>query len=81
MCRPECREWSRWFGSFTAIFPLLLQIGGCVATFLPRETVIPVDFEIRLAQSLPRVAGQCPAEIWHVELPEGRTVPRAVKPP
>ena len=26
---------------------------------------------------LPRVGGHCPAEIWHVELPEGE----AVKPP
>ena len=33
------------------------------------------------AQSLPCVAGHCPAEISHVELPEGETVPRAVKPP
>ena len=34
-----------------------------------------------LAQSLPHVAGHCPAKIWHVELPEEGTVPRAVKPP
>ena len=33
----------------------------------------------RLAQSLPRVAGHCPAEMWHVELPEGGAVPRAGK--
>ena len=46
-----------------------------------REAVIPVVFGRRLAQSLPRVAGHCPAEIWHVELPEGGAVPRAVKPP
>ena len=32
---PECREWSRLFGSLTAIYPLLLPLGGCVAWFLP----------------------------------------------
>ena len=46
-----------------------------------REAVIPIVFGKRLAQSLPCVAGHCPAEMWHVELPEGGAVPRAVKPP
>ena len=35
-----------------------------------QEAVIPVAFGRMLAQSLPRVAGHCPAEIWHVELSE-----------
>ena len=46
-----------------------------------REAVMPVVFGRRLAESLPRMAGDCPTEVWHVELPEGGTVPRAVKPP
>ena len=40
----------------------------------------PVIFGRRPAQSLPRVAGHCPAEIWHVELPVGGAVPQALKP-
>ena len=36
-----------------------------------------VVFGRRLVQSLPRMAGHCHAEIWHVELLEGEAVPRA----
>ena len=36
--------------------------------------MIPVIFGRGLALSLPCVAGHCPAEIWHVELPEGGAV-------
>ena len=50
----------------------------CLANVQAREALIPVVFGRRLAHSLPRVAGHCPAEIWHVELPEGGAVPRAV---
>ncbi|KAJ4447792.1 hypothetical protein ANN_09800 [Periplaneta americana] len=42
---------------------------------------IPVILQRRLAQSSPHVAGHCPAEIWHVELPEGGAVLRALKHP
>ena len=56
-------------------------MGTCLANEQDKEAVIPVVFGRRLAQSLPRVTGHCPAEIWHVELSEGGAVPRAVKPP
>ena len=58
-----------------------VQWAKCLANVQAREAVIPVVFGRRLAQSLPRVAGHCPAEIWHVELPEGGAVPGAVNPP
>ena len=46
-----------------------------------KEAVISVIFGRSLAQSFPCVTGHFPAEIWHVEFPEGGAVPQAVKPP